>query len=245
MPTALERQRSQRRSLLLAGGLVTVLVIAVLWISETRSTVPNTSASERALDQRPSSGSANATNSTTNTSPGPSLGAISAVRALLSAQQFLLDAPIRYEPFGDDLRFDRGYILVLETDPRITLRTPQERPVLYVGAIPAWVVDVASPSGRVIAIAPGDIDLAETPIFFGSTVPPERVDGARGRAERDVAVALGVSPPPGHELAGAIAAGGAILQAQDMSDLRRRLDAIRTAWSKVDAGSARVGSRVR
>ena len=243
IPTTQARRASRRTSFLIAGGAV-ILLGTIVFLSQQRSAQPiDSTEPSPVLDPARARAENTARPARPTASPGPSLEALSAVKTLLSAQQFLLATPARYEPFGEDLTFDRGYILVFETDPKISLASIEKRPVLYIGAVPAEVFDVSPSSGRVIAFAPGDIDLAETPIFFGSTLPAEKVDATRGRAERDAAIALGVSPPPAHELAGAVAAGGALLQAREIGELTRHLGDIRAAWSKVDAGSVRIGSR--
>src|SRR5690606_41123762 len=55
-------------------------------------------------------------------------------------------------------------------------------------------LNVGVDSGRVVALVPGDVDLAAAPIFFGGPALPEELTAEDVRAMRDAALADGVAP---------------------------------------------------
>lgn len=84
--------------------------------------------------------------------------------------------------------------LVVEVEPELSIPRQVGAPVLFVGATPAELANVGSECACLIAVVPGHVDLARTPVYFGAPVLPERVDQARGNAELSAARAAGIQP---------------------------------------------------
>jgi hypothetical protein len=115
---------------------------------------------------------------------------------LVEARRYTLD-----EPYVHFFRMERpqvrsGYLLVLEVDPDLVHPRQVAEPVLYVGRQTAERVNRGELSGHVVALVPGDFDLAQAPAFFGPPALPEEQDAARIDAALEAAVAAGVAPWP-------------------------------------------------
>lgn len=115
---------------------------------------------------------------------------------VLEAHPFRLDAAAVHEYRAERPAYDRGWLLVLETDP--VLLTPRQtfEPVLYVGDETAQRVNVGDVTGRLVVIVPeldGSIDPAAAPVYFGEPDLPERVTRAAARAELQAARDRGVT----------------------------------------------------
>jgi len=88
-----------------------------------------------------------------------------------------------------------GTLLVLRVQPELVYPRQVAEPVLYVGSQTAERVNVGYPSGYVVAIVPGNLDLTRSLIWFGTPALPEQVDGKTIDAERARAIAAGIRPP--------------------------------------------------
>ena len=114
-----------------------------------------------------------------------------------------------------------GTILVLKVNPDLVIPRQVAEPVLYVGNQTAQRVNFGNESGHVIAIVPGDVDLSQSPIWFGTPELPERVDAATIKAERAKADAAGIKPLSAAKIEVAVTRGGERLNVTDKSELLR------------------------
>lgn len=147
--------------------------------------------------------------------------AVSAVRGLLYARPFTLRQPYIYTFLREQPAITRGLILVLEVNPEAAKPRQVDVSVLYAGDTPAHLTNTGYPTGRMIVIIPDWIDLAEAPIYFGSTELPERVDRARGAREMTTALSRTAQPFAPEVLAAAFAGGGERLLLSDSVELFR------------------------
>ncbi len=167
-------------------------------------------------------------------------GSVGSVIGLLYARPFTLQTPYRYEWTAEKPEITSGYLLVLEVDKELARPRNIGVPVLYVGETPAELANVGYESGLMIVIAPGAVDLETTPVFFGSEQLPERVDGARGRLEREAAAAIGIVPFPESMVDRAIEAGGETLAARDSEDLYLAIADLIDAYSPDETDRAAI-----
>jgi len=115
---------------------------------------------------------------------------------VLEAHPFQLETAAVHSYRAERPAYDRGWVLVLETDP--VLLTPHQtfEPVLYVGDETAERVNVGDVSGRLVVIVPeldGSIDPAAAPVYFGQPDLPERITRAAAGAELQAARDRGVT----------------------------------------------------
>lgn len=126
------------------------------------------------------------------------------VRRLVEAQSFsLVEGTFEYDYVAGHPSFSRGTLVVLEVDPTLARLRDAAMPVLYVGAMPLQVVAQSDTNDCLVGLVAPGVELAKEPWFFGSTEPAERVDRARGAAERAAALTAGFLPRPAAELAAA------------------------------------------
>lgn len=145
---------------------------------------------------------------------------VGGVQAIVSATPFTVVRGWTHAWRAEQPSYDAGWIVVLEVDPKLVKPTQMEEPVLYAGTETVERVNHGFESGKVIAIVPSKrtrdglvaLDLATTPLWFGSPALPERVDAARVASEAAKAHALGVTPL-------ALPAPGALLQLESRDDL--------------------------
>lgn len=120
---------------------------------------------------------------------------------VVAAWPFTLDVPAIHWSRAEQPRYDAGMILVLAADPDVLHPRQSEEAVLYVGAQTAEKLNTGHPSGHVVVLVPAprdgrggvDLDLASSPVFFGTPALPETIDGARAAAELAAARAQGVT----------------------------------------------------
>jgi hypothetical protein len=112
-----------------------------------------------------------------------------------------------------------GVILVLKVDPALVHPRQVAEPVLYVGNHTAQRMNFGHESGYVVALVPGDIDLTQAPIWFGTPELPERVDAAMAQAERQLADQAGIAPLAARAASVAAANGGERIHVADMTKL--------------------------
>ncbi len=77
-----------------------------------------------------------------------------------------------------------GTLAVFKVDPDLVRPRSAAEPVLYVGNQTAQRLNHGHESGFVIAIIPGEVDLARQPVWFGRPDLPERVNAGTIRTER-------------------------------------------------------------
>ncbi len=145
------------------------------------------------------------------------------VRSLLYARPFTLEEPYTYVYTKEQPEISRGYILVLEVDPQRAQPRQTDMPVLFVGSRPAELTNRGDKSGRIIVLVPGDTVLSESPLFYGTTELPERIDQAQAVQQRDLALEIGVQPRPATEIESAFDKGGDTLAVRQIDDVYREL----------------------
>jgi len=124
------------------------------------------------------------------------------VKGILYARPFTLQTPYRNDWSKERAMVSTGVLVVLEVDPALVVPRDSLEPVLYAGDVTVQRLNHGHQSGRVIGIIPGNVDLATTPIWFGSPQLPERVTAETVRAERALAEKAGVRPFAAQQIAG-------------------------------------------
>lgn len=160
------------------------------------------------------------------------------VRAVRWARPFELVAADTDRMRAEQAPYTEGTIVELLVDPAMVVPAQTLVPVLYVGDRPARPLNWDPVGGCLVALVTGPVDLATTPVFFGSTELPERVDATRGAAELAAARAIGIGPLPADQVRAALAAGGAPL----VADIR---DVYAAAADRIEACSPSEGERAR
>lgn len=148
---------------------------------------------------------------------------------LLFARPFLLEESYEHLWRAEAPRFRGGYLLVLEVDHPFTIPRNGLESVLYVGEQTAERINWGTGSGRVVAIVPTPLDeagaprleLARTPVWYGTPELPERVDAATIRAELDAALARGIGPFAEETVSAALERGGELLTLPGRFELDR------------------------
>src|SRR5712671_3802176 len=97
------------------------------------------------------------------------------VKNILYARPFTLERPYRYDWSKDRPTVSTGILVVLDVDTALVIPRDSLEPVLYASDVAVQRLNHGHKSGKVIAIVPGHVDLATTPIWFGSPNLPERV----------------------------------------------------------------------
>lgn len=148
-------------------------------------------------------------------------GTATSVSGLLYVRPFTLEQPYRYVYTAEQSEITSGFLLVLEVDRELAQPRDFAMPVLYVGTRPAELLNFGHLSGRIVALIPGDTDLATAAAYFGSTELPERVDATRGEQELTAALARGVRPFAREVVDAARAAGGSPIEARNIDAVYR------------------------
>jgi hypothetical protein len=154
-------------------------------------------------------------------SPAAPTPAPGGVHGLVYARRFALAEPYAHDWRAEPVDVQAGWLLVLEVDRALATPRNEAEPVLYGGAETLERVSSGQGSGRLVAILPGDADLASTPFWFGAPELPERVTGAMLASARAEAEAAGVRPFGAEAVAAALAAGGETLVLPGRGELRR------------------------
>ncbi len=139
-----------------------------------------------------------------------------AAGGLLLARTFDLSEPVTFDWRAERPEYDHGVLLVIEAAPDLLYPRQVAEPVLYVGNQTAMRLNVGYRSGRLVALVPGDVDLASAPIWFGSPELPERVDAETVVAELDAARAAGITPFAPAVVSAAVSAGGDPIRAASL-----------------------------
>jgi hypothetical protein len=117
-----------------------------------------------------------------------------AVSDLVYARPFTLAEGYEYNWSADRPIVRSGTLVVLRVDPDLVLPRNSAEPVLYAGNQPVQRLNRGYESGHVIAIIPGEIDLTQTPIWFGRPGLPERINTQTVESERALADAADIRP---------------------------------------------------
>jgi hypothetical protein len=120
---------------------------------------------------------------------------------LLEARPFVVDEPFAHEWRAEQPLVRAGYLLVVRVPAELALPRATFEPVLFVGDETAERVNAPRNGANLVLVVPAPerdgrvaLDLARTPIWFGSLELPERIDAARIAAERRAAEARGIGP---------------------------------------------------
>lgn len=141
------------------------------------------------------------------------------VEGLVYARPFVLERGFEFRWSAERPIVDRGWLIVVDVDPDLEFPRETAEPVLYVGDRVAQRVTRGWPTGRLIAIVPGEIDLASAPMWYGSPELPERVSTEIARAELAAAVDASIGPFSERAIARATADGGERFRGADVSAL--------------------------
>jgi len=145
-----------------------------------------------------------------------------AVDGILLAQPFTLEEPYEFAWQAEHPMISSGMILVLEVNPDLVLPRQTLEPVLYVGNSTAERVNHGYPSGKVVAIVPGTVNLSSAPIWFGDPALPEQVTSAIIASQLASATEAGIRPFAADTAGMAVQSGGDELQLANYDALRRR-----------------------
>ncbi len=118
----------------------------------------------------------------------------SAIIDLVFARPFSLSKGYKYEWNKDRPIVRSGTMVVLKVDPNLVVPRNSAEPVLYAGNQTVQRLNHAHKSGYIIAIIPGEIDITQAPIWFGSPELPERVTAKTIKSERALADEAKIQP---------------------------------------------------
>ena len=154
-------------------------------------------------------------------SPPPIPATPAAVDGVVYARKFTLEKGYKFRWSQEKPMVTSGYLLVLKVNPDLVFARQCAEPVLYVGEQTAERLNHGYPSGHVIAIAPGDLDLNKALLWFGTPELPERVDTNLAKAELNLAKAAGIEPFSANKIETALALGGQELNGATIVDVLR------------------------
>jgi hypothetical protein len=107
---------------------------------------------------------------------------------------FTLEEGYRHDWSEERPFIKSGTLVVFQVNPDYVYPRNAAEPVLYAGNQTAQRLNQGNESGFVIAIIPGEIDLAREPVWFGSPELPERVNAETIEMERAQAEKAGIRP---------------------------------------------------
>jgi hypothetical protein len=113
---------------------------------------------------------------------------------VLYAKPFTLKEAAEHTWRADRHTYTAGYLLVLKVNPDLVYPRQTLEPILYVGNQTAQRLHVGYPSGKIVVIVPGDVDLTKDPIWFNTPESPEAVDAKVIARERQAAERVGIKP---------------------------------------------------
>ncbi len=140
---------------------------------------------------------------------------------IVYARPFTLEQGYKYIWSKERPWVSEGTLVVLKVDKALVYPREIAMPVLYVGNLPAERLNRGHESGFVIAIVPGQVDLRQTPIWFGAPNFPHMVDTAMANAQRELADKAGIKPFAQERIAAALAEGSQRTNAADQRALLR------------------------
>ena len=95
---------------------------------------------------------------------------------LAYVETFSVTQPALYAWNADAATFTSGTLFVVKVDREHAKVRQVGGPVLYVGTTPAARLNPGHIDGHIVAYVPGKVDLSKTPVFWGPSTLPERVD---------------------------------------------------------------------
>jgi hypothetical protein len=117
-----------------------------------------------------------------------------AVIDVVHIQPFVLKEGYRHDWRQEQPFVKSGSLVVFKVNPDYVYPRNAAEPVLYAGSQTAQRLNFGHESGYVVAIVPGDIDLAREPVWFGSRELPERVNADTITIERALAEKADIRP---------------------------------------------------
>lgn len=148
------------------------------------------------------------------------------VGSLLLAQPFELEQGFHFSWRAERPLVTSGHLLVLSVEPDLVYPRQTAEPILYVGDQTAMRLNVAYPSGKVLALIPGELPQTGTRIWFGTPGLPEQVTATEISEARQLAEAEGIGPLAAVDVAGALERGGPALRAADLDALLEAADGL-------------------
>jgi hypothetical protein len=136
-------------------------------------------------------------------SAGAWAGEAPAVRAVVSAEPFVLTSPYAYAWSAEAPEVRGGTLLELDVAPAWLVVRDIDQPVLYVGSTPAEVLRRDLAAERMWVVVPGALP-ASVAIWFGPATLPERVTAESGARALAAAEAAGLVPLPVPRAAAAV-----------------------------------------
>ena len=137
---------------------------------------------------------------------------------LVYARRFTLTEGYRWGWRADEPATKVGVIVVLRVDPQLVIPRNSLSPILYARDRMLQALNFGHKSGHVIGLIPGEVNLSETLIWFGSPTAPGRVTPQSIRAERAQAEKAGIRPFPATKIERATKAP---VEAPDLDSLLR------------------------
>lgn len=150
-----------------------------------------------------------------------------AVKGVLSVRSFTLTQGYEHDWRQERPVVTEGVLIVLDVEPNAVYPRQSAQPVLYVGNQTAERINVGYLSGKVVAIVPGKVDLATTPIWFGTPMLPEQVSENTIKVERSKADTAGIKPM-GKDKASTVATAPKLALADKAALLKEAATLIRT-----------------
>jgi hypothetical protein len=144
-----------------------------------------------------------------------------AVDGLVFARPFTVQKPFEFPWRADAGPVSAGWILVLKVSPDLVYPHQTACPILYVGDTTAEHLNCGYGSGYLTVLVPGALDLAKTPLWFGTPGLPEQVTAATIAKEKAAAQAAGIKPFTPEQIKQATTKGGAALKSVDRTTLGR------------------------
>lgn len=123
-----------------------------------------------------------------------------AVRQVVWARPFELDAPARYRHASPGREVTSGWLVELRVEPGAMVARQIGVPVLWIGTDLAVRTHWNDPGGCAVVWVPGSHDLRADPVFFGSDTLPEQMDAERTAAEHARAREHGIGPLPAERI---------------------------------------------
>lgn len=116
------------------------------------------------------------------------------VTDVVYASPFTLGEGYKFDWRQERPFIDSGTLVVLKVNPDFVYPRNAAELVLYAGNQTVQRLNDGHESGFVVAIIPGQIDLAREPVWFGRAALPERVTAETIQTERAMADKAGIRP---------------------------------------------------
>lgn len=176
--------------------------------------------------------------SSTLAEPPVLLATPAAATDLLYARHFTVAQSFHFAHAQDTTAATEGTVVVLAFHPDLLYPRDTAEPVLYAGNALAQRANLGYPSGRLIAVIPGKVDLAATPIWLGTPALPESIDSSTIAVERRLADAASIRAFSPAAIARAESQGGESLQLDSFANLSPWLEALVQEFAADERGES-------